>query len=402
MLETGYDILFFRVARMIMMGLENTGEVPFKTVYLHGLIRDASRQKMSKTRGNVIDPLDTIDEYGTDALRMAMTISTTPGNDIALSPSRMEAGRNFANKLWNGARFVVRSLDGADQSSVMPWPRPVHREDRWIVSRLQQVTATATQMLEDFQLGQAEQVLRDFLWDEFFDWYIELAKIRLRSGDLTPVPHLVGVLESSMRLLHPFMPFVTEEIWQNLIGRVPALAAGRVSLMISPYPTPDAAMIDEAAEREMRDVIEVIRAVRNARVDLKVVGSRTMEAMIVPSGSGEAFMGEVEAIRMLARADPVIVLSVGDARPDPATVKTVVLGGMTVMLPLAGLVDGVAEQSRLRAELDEVSARAQSLTGRLGNEAFRSRAPAAVIEKEEERLAEATARLEQELAKLGG
>ena len=158
MLETGYDILFFWVARMIMMGLENTGDVPFRTVYLHGLVRDAQRQKMSKTRGNVIDPLVSIAEYGTDALRMALTIATTPGNDLALTPGRMEAGRNFANKLWNAARFVVRSMETSGATVGAAMPEPAHREDRWIVSRLNSVTADVNRLMEDFQLGQAEQV----------------------------------------------------------------------------------------------------------------------------------------------------------------------------------------------------------------------------------------------------
>ena len=403
-LETGYDILFFWVARMIMMGLENTGDVPFRTVYLHGLVRDAKRRKMSKTHGNVIDPLDTIDEYGTDALRMAMTIATTPGNDIAFSPGRMEAGRNFANKLWNGARFVIRSLeDEVSAGSVAPMPTPVHREDRWIVSRLQQVTRTVTQMLEDFQLGQAEQVIRDFLWDEFFDWYIELAKVRLRAGDRAPVPYLAAVLERSVRLLHPFMPFVTEEIWQNLTARVPGLRGDVDSLMLAEYPQPDPSMIDDDAEREMRDVIDLVRAVRNARAELKIEPARPVEAVVDPGDSAEALEAEVDAIRALARTDPLTLLRPGDERPDPRQVKTAVLGRITVMLPLGGLGDTAAELDRLQAELEDARSRADDLGQRLANEAFRSRAPAAVVEKEEARLIETRermTRIEGELSRL--
>ncbi len=404
-METGYDILFFWVARMVMMGLENTGEVPFRTVYLHGLIRDAQRQKMSKTRGNVVDPLDTIDEYGTDALRMAITIATTPGNDLALSPGRMEAGRNFANKLWNGARFVVRSIEESGTPVEAPVGAPSHREDRWIMSRLQRTTETVGQMLEDFQLGQAEQVLRDFLWDEFFDWYLELVKVRLRAGDPTAVPYLAAVLEQSVRLLHPFMPFVTEEIWQNITARVPEYRDGVESVMIADYPTVDASLLDSEAEREMTDVIDLVRAVRNVRAELKIEPARSVEAIVEAGASMEAIRTEAEAVRSLARVKPLSLLETEDSRPDPQEVKTAVLGGVTVMVPLAGLVDSAVERVRLRAELDDARARVESLRARLANQEFRSRAPAAVVEKEEARLVETQdrmSRLEEELGRLAG
>ena len=404
-METGYDILFFWVARMIMMGLENTGEVPFQTVYLHGLIRDAQRQKMSKTRGNVIDPLDTIDEFGTDALRMAVTIATTPGNDIALSPGRMEAGRNFANKLWNGARFVLRTAESLGLTEVPPTLAPTHREDLWIMSRLQSVTSTVSQMLEDFQLGQAEQVLRDFIWDEFFDWYIELAKVRLRAGDNAPVPYLTAVLEQSVRLLHPFMPYVTEEIWQNLTARFPGLSGGVESVMVASYPRPDESLIDDGAEEGMRVVIDLIRAVRNTRAELKIQPNRSVEVIVDAGGSFAAIESETEAIRALARAEPLTLLGANDERPDSQQVKTTVLGEVTVMVPLAGLVDSAAERDRLQAELDDARSRADDLAERLANDAFRSRAPTAVVEKEEARLAETRqrmTRLEEELARLNG
>ena len=401
-LETGYDILFFWVARMVMLGLENTGRVPFSVVYLHGLIRDAQRQKMSKTRGNVIDPLDTIDEFGTDALRMAMTIATTPGNDTALTPGRLEAGRNFANKLWNGARFVVGSIQHPDEAP--SWPDvPVHREDRWIMSRLQRATETVDRMLHDFQLGQAEQVLRDFLWDEFFDWYIELAKVRLRAGDRTPVPYLAAVLEQSVRLLHPFMPFVTEEIWQHLTDRAPEYDEKPGSLMMASYPDGRPALVDADAEREMADLIDLVHAVRNARAELRIEPSRAVDAIVDAGASTQAIRQETNAVRALARVGSLSLLGKDDPRPDPREVKTAVLGGITVMLPLAGLVDTAAERGRLSAELDDARKRAADLGQRLANDGFRSRAPAAVVEKEEARLAETQermSRLEDELARL--
>ncbi len=404
-LETGYDILFFWVARMIMMGLENTGDVPFRTVYLHGLVRDAQRQKMSKTRGNVIDPLESIAEYGTDALRMALTIATTPGNDLALTPGRMEAGRNFANKLWNAARFVARSVETSGAAVGGEMPEPSHREDRWIVSRLNGVTAHVNQLLEDFQLGQAEQVIRDFLWDEFADWYIELAKVRIRNGDTAPVAYLVGALEQSVRLLHPFMPFVTEEIWQSLVARAPGLARGVESIMVSAYPQADVGDADRASEAEVGDVINVVRAIRNARAEGNVEHSRMIEVFVdADTRSRQAIDDSREAIGTLARVSSLRVLEEDDERPDPASVMTAILDGVTVMAPLAGLVDADAERARLTKELEETQGRLTGLEQRLGNEGFRSKAPAHVVAKEEERLAESrqrVERIEEQLARLG-
>ena len=226
-METGYDILFFWVARMIMMGIENTGDIPFRTVYLHGLIRDANGEKMSKTRGNTMDPLDLIDRYGTDALRFALSTGTAPGNDLRITEGKLEAARNFANKVWNAARFVITSFDeqSQGQDDLAGWRELSsleHREDRWIVSLLDRVTADVNNSLATFELGEAQQKLYDFIWDDFCDWYIEMAKVRMRSGDgPSPRPVLAHVLERTLRLLHPFMPFITEEIWRNLTSRLP-------------------------------------------------------------------------------------------------------------------------------------------------------------------------------------
>ena len=207
-METGYDILFFWVARMIMMGIENTGDIPFRTVYLHGLIRDANGDKMSKTRGNTMDPLELIDRYGTDALRFALSTGTAPGNDLRITEGKLEAARNFANKVWNAARFVITSFEGQDD--LAGWrdlPNLEHREDRWIVSLLDRVTADVNNSLATFELGEAQQKLYDFIWNDFCDWYIEMAKVRMRSGEgPSPRPVLAHVLERTLRLLHPFMP----------------------------------------------------------------------------------------------------------------------------------------------------------------------------------------------------
>ena len=407
-LETGYDILFFWVARMIVLGMENMGDVPFRHVYLHGLIRDEERQKMSKTKGNVINPLDAIAQYGADALRMSLTIATTPGNDIALGSSRMEAGRNFANKLWNASRFVLKMVDesGMDAAALGNASAPAHREDRWIWSRLTRLTQTVDRLLTDFQLGQAEQEIRDFIWDELCDWYIELAKVRIRDGSgPSPLPHLIGVLEASLRLLHPFMPFITEEVWQRLVERVPSLSRDRTSIMISAYPQANGALLDDQAEGEMRDVVSTVRAIRNVRVEVGVEANRWVEAAARASVSTVALQEEAAAIRQLARAEPFRVLGEEDPGPDPQSSMTAVLDRVTVVLPLAGLVDVKAERTRLGKDLDETRKRIAGLQQRLGSDAFRSKAPALVVQKEEEKLTEAqekVVRLEEQLAKLGG
>ena len=241
-METGYDILFFWVARMIMMGIENTGDIPFRTVYLHGLIRDANGEKMSKTRGNTMDPLDLIDRYGTDALRFALSTGTAPGNDLRITEGKLEAARNFANKVWNAARFVITSFDeqSQGQDDLAGWRELSsleHREDRWIVSLLDRVTADVNNSLATFELGEAQQKLYDFIWDDFCDWYIEMAKVRMRSGDgPSPRPVLAHVLERTLRLLHPFMPFITEEIWRNLTSRLPQEGELSPSIMVADYP----------------------------------------------------------------------------------------------------------------------------------------------------------------------
>ncbi len=205
-METGYDILFFWVARMIMMGLEDTGDIPFSTVYLHGLMRDEKGEKMSKVRGNVLNPIDTLEKYGTDALRFAISTGTAPGNDIKLSAAKLEAGRNFANKLWNATRFVVRSIEAEPANIEIQWDM-LPTEDRWILSRLSRTIASVTRLMEDFQFGEAQRQIHDFLWGEFCDWYIEFAKIRLRSGEApSPLPVLVHVLETSLRCCTPLCP----------------------------------------------------------------------------------------------------------------------------------------------------------------------------------------------------
>ena len=384
-MNPGYEILFFWVARMIMLGIENTGEIPFHTVYLHGLIRDEKGDKMSKTKGNVVDPLNLLEEYGTDALRFALTTGTSPGNDSRLSMDKMEAGRNFANKLWNATRFVVRSLGPGARID-----REINRdglpvEDRWILSRLNRTIAGVVGLMDDFQFGEAQRQIHDFLWGDYCDWYIELAKIRLQANDASPLPILVHVLEKSARLLHPFMPFLTEELWQNL--KKYAKWLDNESIMVAAYPESDEAMLDPAAEAEIEAVIEIIRAIRNVRAQYKVESSRWIEAKIHTGSSRHATISRyADSIKALARANPV---TFPEGEPgDKAGENTLVLplAQATVVIPMASMFDLEAEKKRLEKELEQTQAEVDRLEVRLRDEAFLTKAPGAVIEKERQKL----------------
>ncbi len=403
-METGYDILFFWVARMIMMGLENTGDIPFHTVYLHGMIRDDSGEKMSKVKGNVVNPLEIIDQYGTDALRFALTTGTSPGNDSRLSTTKLESSRNFANKIWNAARFVLTAVDqagGVDEAL----PSEPALEDRWILSRLSRTTGKATRSLREFQLGEAQRELYEFLWSEYADWYIELAKVRLRSGDgPSPLPVLVRVLEQTMRLLHPFMPFVTEEVWQNVVKRLPHDPNRPESIMVARYPVPDPSHYDDEAERDMTLLIDVITAIRNARAELRVEAGKRVDVVIDAAAHKDLFVSNLNGIAALARAEPVLIYGNGEAAPTPDNARIAILGAVRVILPLAGLVDVDAERVRLEKEAAGLREALARLEARLANAAFTTKAPAAVVDKERARLVEyqeKLAALQARVAELG-
>jgi valyl-tRNA synthetase len=401
-METAYDILFFWVARMIMMGLEDTGDIPFRTVYLHGLIRDERGEKMSKVKGNVINPIDTLEQYGTDALRFAVITGTSPGNDSKLTPAKLEAGRNFANKLWNATRFVVRSIaEGQAATEIQRDSLPV--EDRWILSRLARTIATVSRLMEDFQFAEAQRQIHDFLWGAFCDWYVEIAKVRLHPDTeaLSPISVLVHVLETSLRLLHPYMPFVTEELWQNLKKRADLLAAA--SIMVAPYPDSDQTLIDPEAERVMESVIEIIHAIRNARAQYKVASSRWIEVQIYAGGLTPAITEHSPIIQTLARARPVTLFG---TRKETTPVKNslvLVLKDTEVVIPMGSMVDLEAEKAQLRKEIAQTRADLERLSARLSDSTFLSKAPVIVVDKERAKLAERQdklARLEQQLAKL--
>ena len=406
-LECGYDILFFWVARMIMLGIENTGQVPFHTVFLHGLIRDATGAKMSKTRGNTMDPLELVDKYGTDALRFALTTGAAPGNDMRIGESRLEAARNFANKVWNASRFVISGLEG--KSGLEGWhdlSTLEHREDRWIVSRLDQVTAEVNESLRNFELGDAQQKLYDFIWNDYCDWYIEMAKLRLRSGEgPSPSPTLAHVLERTLRLLHPFMPFITEEIWQNLKSKLPKEGELPESIMVADYPTADDPRIDSQAEEEIGLVMQAIRAVRNTRAQLRIPAGQRLEAQIETNGMQGPIEEEAEVICSLSRIEPLHIIANGSSGKELPKGVTLVVNPLIVHLPLEGVVDLSAELDRLRAELDDCVKNMDRVEKLVSNPNFLEKAKPEVVATEQARLQDLKERqqhLSEILAQLAG
>jgi len=403
-METGYDILFFWVARMIMMGLEDTDEIPFHTVYLHGLIRDESGEKMSKLRGNVINPSEAISKYGVDALRFALTTGTSPGNDINLGKSKLESSRNFVNKLWNATRFILQSLDAERLEARAIGLQPQIIEDQWIDSQLNRLIKNVTGLMEEFQFGEAEQQIYDFVWSKFCDWYIEIAKIRPRS-QLTPapLPLLVNTLEKSLRLLHPFMPFVTEELWQSLKQRLPDKGQMPASIMIALYPLADDKAFAPEAERVMDSVIEIIRSIRNVRAQYKVKPSKWIEAQVYTDELLSSLITQANIIETLAKVRPLTILGRQKREPTKDKALVLVLKEAEVVLPLAGMVDRLAEEQRLTKESEEIKTRIAQLDARLRDNAFLSKAPSQVIEKEKQKLAmleDKLKRLHQELSQL--
>ena len=419
-METGYDIIFFWVARMVMLSLYNMdGQVPFETVYLHGLVRAPDGQKMSKSKGNVVDPLTISEKFGTDALRFALLSGTSPGNDQRITDDRVEASRNLANKLWNASRFVLQMVEPGDDLT-LPAPGTGAIEDRWILSRLDTVTEDIDRLMRAFELSEAVRQARDFFWDEFADWYIELSKVRVRAGDRTAIPVLVHTLDSILRLLHPFMPFVTEEIWQRLNAVRPD-PDGAIALMVAAYPQPAASEAlaqpgdtaarlvasniatgasrpqpsrkDAEAERQLGAVQEFVRAIRNVRAEKRVDAGRWVECYIVGGDAEETARSLAPSIEALARVRPLhVVASPADA-PTEGVVTSVLAVGQ-VVLPMAGLFDLAAERERLQKQIAEAEAEVARQESKLANESFTSKAPEAVVAKERERLDTARGRLD--------
>jgi valyl-tRNA synthetase len=403
-METGYDILFFWVARMIMSGLEYTDQAPFRTVYLHGLIRDEHGKKMSKTSGNVIDPLVVMDEYGTDALRFSLLTGSTPGNDMNLSMDRIEANRNFANKIWNATRFVVGNLGTAFDSGAATWNLAgLTVPDRWILSRLNRLSVEVTRLIEAYNFGEAGRQLYDFFWSEFADWYIEIAKSRLYGTDAraqaTARRVLVHVLDRSLRMLHPYMPFVTEAAWQHLPEREGD------SLMIAEWPGESHTPPDEAAESQMELMIELIRAVRNIRSEYNVEPGKRIPATIVAGDHLPILERHTGIISALARLDGEQLTLTATLKQQPAqAVSQVVSGGVEIFLPLTGMVNLEAERKRLSKDLTQLEKRINGSQGKLKNQGFVQKAPPEVVAAERGRLADMelqAEKLRSQLAALG-
>jgi valyl-tRNA synthetase len=407
-LETGYDILFFWVARMIMDGLEFTGQVPFHTVYLHGLIRDEHGRKMSKTYGNVIDPLEVMDELGTDALRFTLLVGSTPGNDMNLSLKKVEANRNFANKVWNAGRFVIGALDEAPaQAQGEPqWTLA----DEWIEARLRALVRAVERLFANHQYGEAGRQIYEFFWNEFADWYVEIAKLQLDDGGdraFYTAQKLVRVLDASLRLLHPFTPFVTEELWGHLKRACqqhsPAFdpqGGWEEALIVARWP--EELPVEEWESRrtdEFSLVQEVVRAIRNLRAEKNVPPSRRIPAVLAGGGAAPVLNDQRQAIAALAKLDPQALEIAESLDRKPEGHIALVVGPVEIFLPLAGMVDPQEEQRRLEKDLTEAEAQIARLEKLLSGP-FAEKAPPQVVEKERQKLAafqESAAKLRSQL-----
>lgn len=387
-METGYDIIFFWVSRMVFFGLEIMGEVPFHTIYLHGLVRDDEGQKMSKTKGNVLDPTSLVEEYGADALRFSLITQATPGNDSRLSRERIEESRNFANKLWNATRFALRPIEESgvqlDERGPVRPGGDLALADRWILSRLDAVTAEANRLFDGYLFGEAGRQIRDFIRSELCDWYIEAAKARLRGTPdekVAVAQALAYVLDRSMRLLHPFMPFITEALWHEL----PHLGE---SVMVAEWPAANAR--DLAAEADFGLLIDLVSGIRAARSESNVEPGRWIAADVYAGSRAAALESARRELGALARiADGELRLMEGAVGPMDQSL-TVIAQEVVAYLPLAGMVDLEAERERLRKEIAAAEAEVGRAQAMLGNDAFVAKAPEKVIGVQRERLATAS------------
>ena len=448
-LVTGFDIIFFWVARMIMMGLKFMGDVPFREVYIHGLVRDHEGQKMSKSKGNVLDPLDIIDgvklddlvakrttglmqpqmapriekatrkqfpdgihAHGTDALRFTFAALATTGRDIVFDMGRVEGYRNFCNKLWNAARYVLMNTEGQD-TGLAGGEIELSQADRWIRSRLQQTIEEANAAMQGYRLDQMAQTLYEFTWNEFCDWYLELSKPVLNDPASSGAAQrgtrqtLVQTLETLLRLLHPLMPFITEEIWQRAAPLTPSFLArggddGGASIMRQPYPQTDPALIDTAAVADIEWLRQFLSGVRRIRAEMNITPGKPLPVLL-QHGSNEdheRLERHRRALATLGRLNAITWLGEDEPAPEAATTLA---GGMKVLIPMSGLIDKAAETARLDKEIARLRKDAERGAAKLSNTGFLGRAPAVVIEKERTRVAElqtAIAKLEEQLAKI--
>ncbi|MGE5646681.1 MAG: valine--tRNA ligase [Acidobacteriota bacterium] len=403
LLITGFDILFFWVARMIMMGIENTGEVPFREVYIHGLVRDADKQKMSKTKGNVIDPLVVTEQYGTDAIRMALLTGAAPGTDIVLNDERMDSGRRFANKLWNAARFIFMNME---RSGIETWDpagaaapsKDAPLEDRWIFSRLNAAAEQMNRAIERYRFHEAAHIVWHFVWDEFCDWYVEIKKLRFAEGSGLTADwrNLLTVFEASLRLLHPVMPFITEELWQRLTA---AGGARPVSIALAKYPEFSAEAADPEAEREMQLLQDIVAAARNLVRELGLDPKQRFEAALYSAGeAARVAEAQGEAIQKLAGVN-LAVHGFGAPAEVPGVKRSTNDFDMVLQVPAA---QTEIQRKRLQKEIKQLEGVIANSHRQLGNAEFLSRAPETVVASIRQKLAEYEGQLEKSRGALAG
>lgn len=387
-LVTGYDIIFFWVARMLIMGMEFMKEIPFEKVFIHGLVRDSQGRKMSKSLGNGIDPLEVIEKYGADTLRFMLITGNTPGNDMRFYWERVEGTRNFANKIWNASRFALMNMEGYDKDAELA---PYTLADKWILSRLQDTVKDVTGLLERFELGEAGRAIYDFIWSEVCDWYIEIAKPRLynkeAAAERATAQHVLAtVLVSAMKLLHPYMPFITEEIYQCLPHEAE-------SIMISKWPVADESLIDPEAERGMNAIMDSIKAIRNMRAEVNAnPGKKIPATMLVSEDLREVVAHNDSYIKLLGGIDNLELRPLNGEKPENA--MAAVVTGIEVYLPLAGLIDVEKETQRLSKELAAMEKDLQRAGGKLNNAGFLAKAPEDVIAKERAKYEELSGKIE--------
>lgn len=387
-LVTGYDIIFFWVARMLIMGMEFMKEIPFEKVFIHGLVRDSQGRKMSKSLGNGIDPLEVIEKYGADTLRFMLITGNTPGNDMRFYWERVEGTRNFANKIWNASRFALMNMEGYDKDAELA---PYTLADKWILSRLQDTVKDVTGLLERFELGEAGRAIYDFIWSEVCDWYIEIAKPRLynkeAAAERATAQHVLAtVLVSAMKLLHPYMPFITEEIYQCLPHEAE-------SIMISKWPVADESLVDPEAERGMNAIMDSIKAIRNMRAEVNAnPGKKIPAIMLVSEDLREVVAHNDRYIKLLGGIDNLELRPLNGEKPENA--MAAVVTGIEVYLPLAGLIDVEKETQRLSKELAAMEKDLQRAGGKLNNAGFLAKAPEDVIAKERAKYEELSGKIE--------
>ena len=387
-LVTGYDIIFFWVARMLIMGMEFMKDIPFEKVFIHGLVRDSQGRKMSKSLGNGIDPLEVIDKYGADTLRFMLITGNTPGNDMRFYWERVEGTRNFANKIWNASRFALMNMEGYDKGAKLA---PYTLADKWILSRLQDTVKDVTGLLERFELGEAGRAIYDFIWSEVCDWYIEIAKPRLynkeAAAERATAQHVLAtVLVSAMKLLHPYMPFITEEIYQCLPHEAE-------SIMISKWPVADESLINPDAERGMNAIMDSIKAIRNMRAEVNAnPGKKIPAVLLVADDLREVVAANDSYIKLLGGIDNLELRAMDAEKPENA--MAAVVTGIEVYLPLAGLIDVEKETQRLSKELAAMEKDLQRVSGKLNNAGFLAKAPEDVIAKERAKSDELTGKIE--------